>query len=999
MSTLKRILSRQSPLTLLFVTASAIFTVEIAIMFLLPLIHLMSPLAEALLDAALLVAVLFPVLYLFLFRLMARRIVERKQVEATLQQANQELESKVAARTRELNNAVEQLSHELKQRKRAESRLAKLNECLLSFGSDPNENINRLVAFCGEQLQATCALYNRLEGDTLYSLGQWNTPPDYNPVDKPDGHICYDVIRGGGNDARVIRDLLQTSYAQTDPNVVRYGLQTYVGKAVSFGGAFVGSLCVVYQEDRTPSEDDLNLLGIAASAVGVEEKRKQAEQEIQRRVNEITALYETTRDLTAMQRDFPSLLQAIVQRAATLLAAFGGGMYLYDAAHGDLEYRVTTDPSTPIGIRLTLGEGMAGRVAQTRQPLIVDDYRTWPQRSSKYEGVPITAVIEVPMLYSGELIGVLAVHEVGKTTRKFTEDDAHLLSLFAGQAAGAVHNVRLFAESQQRAAEMSALQETALDLVSHLETKPLLETIIRRATDLLGVTGGVIYQWEEPAQQLRCTITHHLSRDYTNMTLRPGEGMAGRVYQTGQPLVVNDYAHWEGRAAHFRDIPSRAVISVPILWQNRVIGVINVNDESGARTFDDRDVRLLGLFANQAAIAIENAQLYAAVQQELAERKQTEEKLAAKVTELEQHNREIKLLNEMGDLLQSCQTVEETSAVVAQFARKLFPNESGALCLIAPSRNFVEAIATWGESPPPERVFTPDDCWALRRGQVHSVVDPRSGLLCRHVSQSFGPSTLPRVAGQAFGQDAPLPPERQPKGGYLCAPMMAQGETLGILHLQSRQSGPSQTREELAAVMTSQQQLAATLAGHIALALANLKLREALRQQAIRDPLTGLFNRRYMEETLERELRRAERRQAPLGIIMFDLDHFKKFNDTFGHAAGDIVLREIGAFLQTHVRAEDIACRLGGEEFIVILPEASLEDTLKRAEQLREGVKQLQVRYHDQALGAVTVSLGVAVFPEHGSTAEATLQVADAALYRAKREGRDRVAVGTTTEE
>jgi diguanylate cyclase (GGDEF)-like protein/PAS domain S-box-containing protein len=360
------------------------------------------------------------------------------------------------------------------------------------------------------------------------------------------------------------------------------------------------------------------------------------------------------------------------------------------------------------------------------------------------------------------------------------------------------------------------------------------------------------------------------------------------------------------------------------------------------------------------------------ISRDITERKRAEEKLATKVTELEQRNTEIALLNEMDDLLQTCLTTQEAYTVVAQAAQKLFPNESGALCIIAPSRNFVEAVATWGESLPLERVFVPDDCWALRRGQAHRVVDPRSGLLCRHISQ-------------------PLP------AGYVCMPMMAQGETLGILHLQSGKPSPSQTEEELETRMASQQRLVVALAEHIALALANLRLRDALRSQAIRDPLTGLFNRRYMEETLERELRRAERRQVKLGLILFDLDHFKKFNDIFGHAAGDVVLREIGTFLQTRVRAEDIACRYGGEEFVVILPEASLEDTLRRAEQLREGIKRLHVRYHDQALGAVTVSLGVAILPEHGSTTEAIMKSADAALYCAKREGRDRVVVASDT--
>lgn len=165
---------------------------------------------------------------------------------------------------------------DISERKRAETRLARLNNCLLSFGPEPEENISRLVALLGEQLGAACALYNRLEGDQLRALGRWKTPPDFCPVDKPEGHICYDVIQRGNGEARIIRNLPESSYAKSDPNVARYGLKTYVGKAVSCEGVNVGSLCVVYQDDRVPGPDDLNLLGIAASAVGVEERRRRA---------------------------------------------------------------------------------------------------------------------------------------------------------------------------------------------------------------------------------------------------------------------------------------------------------------------------------------------------------------------------------------------------------------------------------------------------------------------------------------------------------------------------------------------------------------------------------------------------------------------------------------------------------------------------------------------------------------------------------------------------
>jgi diguanylate cyclase (GGDEF)-like protein len=220
-------------------------------------------------------------------------------------------------------------------------------------------------------------------------------------------------------------------------------------------------------------------------------------------------------------------------------------------------------------------------------------------------------------------------------------------------------------------------------------------------------------------------------------------------------------------------------------------------------------------------------------------------------------------------------------------------------------------------------------------------------------------------------------------GSYLCVPMMAQGEIMGIFHL--RKDTP-EDQEQMKAIG----QFAATVAETMALALANLKLRETLRNQAIRDCLTGLYNRRYLEETLERELSRAKRKDKPLGIIMLDLDRFKQLNDTYGHEAGDHVLRTLGDLLQSHVRASDIACRYGGEEFVLILPEADAAVTFNRAEELRLAVEALPVFYRGQQLG-VTISLGVAVRPQHGDSGETLLRAADQALYAAKEQGRNRV--------
>jgi diguanylate cyclase (GGDEF)-like protein len=355
-----------------------------------------------------------------------------------------------------------------------------------------------------------------------------------------------------------------------------------------------------------------------------------------------------------------------------------------------------------------------------------------------------------------------------------------------------------------------------------------------------------------------------------------------------------------------------------------------------------------------------------AVFRDITERKQWEEDLQTAnthlqrlVSETEARNRHMTLLHEMSDVLQACQTSEEAYNTTAHFASKFFPGYGGGLYMLNNSKNLFEKVAIWGESLSLEPLFIPDECWALRLGREHLVDDPTSGLLCGHASN-------------------PLP------AAYLCMPLMAQGEAIGILHLQRIVPGNGHLMEATAS-------LAATVTEGVALALANLKLRETLRSQAIRDDLTALFNRRYMEETLERELHRVTRLGLPLSLAMLDLDHFKQYNDTFGHHAGDELLRSLGRLFRSQTREDDIACRYGGEEFLIIMPGASLEVTLERSEHLRQCVKQLHELRPSQFLHPITISIGLAIFPDNGSSGSALIQAADAALYRAKKDGRDRV--------
>lgn len=338
----------------------------------------------------------------------------------------------------------------------------------------------------------------------------------------------------------------------------------------------------------------------------------------------------------------------------------------------------------------------------------------------------------------------------------------------------------------------------------------------------------------------------------------------------------------------------------------------------------------------------------------------TNDKLHALVAQVEERNRTMTLANDMADMLQACQASEEAYKAIEYFMPRLFPNDMGALYMLNNSRNLFEAVASWGQDPQLVSVFASDECWSVRRGRLHKVENLKESLRCRHVAEAV-------------------------PGGYLCVPLIAQGETLGVFHL--RPGAPAEARTPTLPAVKDQ--LAVTVAEGLALALANLRLRETLRSQAIRDPLTGLFNRRYLEETMERELNRVKRQGIPLGVIMMDLDHFKQYNDTFGHSAGDELLSALGILLKSQIRGEDIACRYGGEEFLLILPGASMEIALERAESLRQAVKEMhQFR---QGLKPTTLSLGVAVYPDHGDTGLQLIQSADAALYRAKRGGRDRV--------
>jgi len=329
-------------------------------------------------------------------------------------------------------------------------------------------------------------------------------------------------------------------------------------------------------------------------------------------------------------------------------------------------------------------------------------------------------------------------------------------------------------------------------------------------------------------------------------------------------------------------------------------------------------------------------------------------------------NAQVSGLSELSRFLQSCVDMEEALLLLKQQLPILMKSASGALYLMAPSRDQLRQSFAWGDEPYAE-YFEPTECWALRLGQPYQQPDQPGASTCIHLQSG---TTLVRANTH-------------------CLPLVAHGELMGLLVVDSGMASDERVNAE------NENYRRITLE-QVGLSIGNLKLRESLRQQSIRDMPTGLYNRRFLEESAQREVLRASRRHAKdindgLALLMIDIDHFKLFNDQHGHDVGDQVLHEVAQVLQRQTRGSDVAARYGGEEFTIVLTDMPASLALERAEQIRAGVEALDLHAAGKALGTVTISIGVAQFPTHGSSVAELLIAADKALYEAKRAGRNRV--------
>lgn len=512
------------------------------------------------------------------------------------------------------------------------------------------------------------------------------------------------------------------------------------------------------------------ILSIARDA----REKRQVEKALQRRLEEQMVLH-----AVAMAGAEATSLDVLIERATRAVGTilfpdhFGigfvdeetGGIQLHDSYRGmNLEQKNQLIPA---------GKGIAARVVATAQPSRIPDVSLDPAYFSI--GAPdMLSELCVPIKAGGQIVGV--INAESKRLAAFTEADERLLMILAGQIATGVERLRLLDSERQRVAELEALRATMTDILAELESDRLLRVIVERACALLSVTSGQLALFDQETQTLRVVVSYNTDKDYTDTRIAIGEGAMGKVVETGGPLLVTDYATWNGRSSKYQDARWQAVLAVPLVAGYKLRGVISVHHSDPSRRFRASDQRVLSMFAQQVAIAVENARLFREIQ-----------------------------------------------------------------------------------------------------------------------------------------------------------------------------------------------------------------------QLAITDSLTGLYNRRHFFELGRREIVRAMRYRRELAMLMLDIDHFKDVNDTYGHATGDQVLRTVSARCRESLREIDLIGRYGGEEFVVLLPETTLDGGRFVAEQLKQRIA-MPVEVEDDTI-TVTASLGVVVLNKHSTSLESMLGYADSALYEAKKAGRNRVHV------
>jgi diguanylate cyclase (GGDEF)-like protein len=747
--------------------------------------------------------------------------------------------------------------------------------------------------------------------------------------------------------------------ARADPRFKGYGgsdfTRGWIGVPLVSRDAVLGAMTIDSRQPGAYSDHEADIAFAFAGQAAIAVENARLYEDLQARAEMLSALNATVLDIS-IPYELPVVLNTVVERAARLLHAPSGGLYLCEAERAEVRCVVAYNTAwDKAGVVLKYGDGAAGRVAQTGQPLIVDDYRAWTGRAQVFDsGQPSVALISVPMFWLGKVTGVIHVQDdTGR--RRFDENDLEPLSQFARQAAVAVENARLLAETRRRADEQRLLFDAARDFAAGLDEEGVLQAVAGHMTAALRVSDCIVSRWE-PASNTFVTLLDHDVSDNPEPEPHGTRHSLERfpatlaVLTSRRPLVVR-------RGDSAADLAERQLLEqhgfetsliVPVAVGEAVFGTIELFRQPAEGSFTEDDTKLAQSLAAQAAGALENARLHSTVSE--------------RARELDA------LLTANAALLSTLDLDPLLRNVLAAAMEAIPPAEKGTILLVDPASGRLAVRAQVGYTDHRVRnlQFAGEGGYsaqAVREKRPLLIADARADPATRYEGN------IEEVSGIRSA---------------VAAPLMRQALPSGVISLDS-------TR--VSAFADADLRLLVAFANTASAAIEHARLHAEVQTLAITDSITGLTNRREFDRSLEVELSRAVRYAYPLSLIILDIDDFKKYNDTFGHPAGDTRLLAIARLLRENVRDPDLAARYGGEEFALILPHTDKTGALALAERVRaaaEGASP-QRALSGMPMAGYTVSLGVATYPDDASSAVTLLRAADDAELAAKRGGKNRV--------
>jgi len=732
--------------------------------------------------------------------------------------------------------------------------------------------------------------------------------------------------------ALVIPDTHKSAQWKLTPGLE--GIASYVGAPVQAQGVVVGFLDLVSLTPGFFNQTHADRLKVFADQAGIAIENARLIEETQRRAEEMTAMFDIGLSMTS-GLSMDEIFRVLLEKCKKILPVEAFYVALYDEASEQIHFPIFYDMGKFLDFPprdIHDQGGLSGHIIKTRQTLYVPDVFE-KEAGKKLQiihggGDPARSYVGVPMVFGNRVVGAISMQSYHPNA--YSPGQIRLLEAIAAQTAVAIENARLLEEARRRADEMTALFDIGVTVTSGLDLDHTLRSLLEKCQQVLPVEAFYVAIYDPETDLIEHPLAYDLG-EYPKIPTRilsENPGLSGYIINSRQPLYIPDMSAPEAIKTYqiFRTsgTPTHSFAGVPMIVGDRVVGVISMQSYK-PNAFNPAQIRLLETIATQAAVAIENSRLYRKVRQELGERRKAEHRYRAL---FEQSHDAVFILNFEGKHIE----VNQRGCELLDYTREELLSITGQdLSLQKEESSEVFAMLLEGKHIPLyERI--------LKKKNGEQVVVEINIELVR--DENGDPLHIQSVLRDITGRK--------------------RGEEI-------LKKANSKLKRQIAEIESLQSQL---------------------REQATRDPLTGIFNRRYLEETLAREFAKANREQSPLCIVMMDIDGFKGFNDTYGHDAGDSLLKELGKLLLGEIRRSDVACRFGGEEFVIVMPGAPLEKGLERAERLRHTFETGNFDYMGVKLNA-TLSLGVASYPKHGETWEQVLHAADRAMYLAKEAGKN----------